>query len=1038
MKHIFLLLLPVALSAQPVVSNIVVDDYNVNGGHSSFRVTWDSDVAPDNQRVQWGPTAAYGKSIYAYAPYGGAARQQILVSGLQAGVDMDGSRTVHVCPQSHNGAGWSSCTGLDQAIAIPAVPTQVHPVPPTLPVVTIIPRPSSGGCTVQTALGDLSDIQAKIDTAVANQPSACQIINITPGGSGANQGGGGHFVPYPNFPPAADADTVPTSTGVDTSTNTLTPSTAINAFANGSRVRLGGGIFGTLPTGLYEGLDYCIAGSTGMAGSSFQLQTWPACDTTVVLGTVGTFSIYVIPYPPPHSNYIQIRCDTSNLPADGIRITPQWKASGGGNQCPWMPNGTGIGAASVGALYIQSTAHHIFIGPGIDFTQASTNQADTTDPKPWPTWISTQVSTDHIAIKQNWFTGLGYPERTWRALAFEGSNFDFAENYLDKIDYWMPARTGMTLTGTSATVIDISSGSYVTGIGNCPSIGASTLTLTGAATGTAFITVLPSKCSITVTTPEGMTLNCTGCTTETGTAFPVTGTGRYSQALVASCVSSGGTWQFCTDYNGSNAGVSVDQSEGPSNITTFGPGPMRFANNYESSHSIFWHFDDSAFCCGRFNASVVPANILFSRNVFTSPDLYRNGAAGNNGLFYSNRNQWECKRCKFVQLDGNEFSGNYSDVNQGPTILINGNAAGAAGNSQNPVPSYAGDFTVTNNLIHDASGGIQIGGGNPNATGVPQLGRRFLIKNNLLYNINGWKYVAALPTHRTGAWGYCFELSFGGEDEIYDHNTCYSAGGQFSLGLLLIAKMIEGFQFTNNALYFHEDAGFHGAVADWGPGGGSSTPDCTGSGTSLTNCVFNNIYNFSNNLLIPGFTNSQTMSGDSATAPVIAAWTKPNTFIPADATVAGRIASSKWNSASASPSAWPAANLRFSTASPYIAGGHNATDGADIGVNQDVLEDALGWITNVRTLDITSTGATIAFHAPDSGTPCYVAYGTGPVGTWTPTAFDPLTWSVSPPQASASQERSIGLSGLSAKTEYFYQVWCGGTAPATTGNLRTI
>ena len=101
----------------------------------------------------------------------------------------------------------------------------------------------------------------------------------------------------------------------------------------------------------------------------------------------------------------------------------------------------------------------------------------------------------------------------------------------------------------------------------------------------------------------------------------------------------------------------------------------------------------------------------------------------------------------------------------------------------------------------------------------------------------------------------------------------------------------------------------------------------------------------------------------------------------------------------------------------------------------DQLEDSLGWIKNVRSLNITSTGATIAFHAPDGGTACYVAYGRAPSGTWTPDAFDPLTLSVSPADTSANQERSIGLSGLSPGTGYFYQVWCGGTAP--TGSSTT-
>jgi hypothetical protein len=100
----------------------------------------------------------------------------------------------------------------------------------------------------------------------------------------------------------------------------------------------------------------------------------------------------------------------------------------------------------------------------------------------------------------------------------------------------------------------------------------------------------------------------------------------------------------------------------------------------------------------------------------------------------------------------------------------------------------------------------------------------------------------------------------------------------------------------------------------------------------------------------------------------------------------------------------------------------------DVGVNQDALEDALGWIKNVRTAAVTATGFTAVFHAPDPSGACYVGYGN---------STNPVTWQRTAADTSASQERSISVTGLTPQTTYSFQIWCANTAVTVTETVRT-
>jgi hypothetical protein len=182
--------------------------------------------------------------------------------------------------------------------------------------------------------------------------------------------------------------------------------------------------------------------------------------------------------------------------------------------------------------------------------------------------------------------------------------------------------------------------------------------------------------------------------------------------------------------------------------------------------------------------------------------------------------------------------------------------------------------------------------------------------------------------------------------------------------------------------------------------------------------MFPDLFTWSSNVLLAGYTDSQNSSGDisaSATATGYSGLT--NTYVPSASTYNARLASMQyWNSNS---------NFRLGVSSPYLV---SATDNTNVGVNMDTLEDAQGLVKNVRALSITSSGFTAAFHAPDPSTSCYVGYGTG---------TDPTAWRRTSPNISASQERSITVSGLTTKTVYNWQVWCVNTAPAATQTVLT-
>lgn len=919
-------LMVTACAAQPIVTNVRVDDV----GHSSVRVTWDGNILPSNQRVQYGPTVNYLYTQYIYSsPSYTATNQQIIITGQAPGSN------IHLCPQSMDSAGnWSSCTGLDKTITFLPMPS-VHPVPATLPEQFIIAEPT--GCLVLTA-SDLNGLQLAVNTAAQDQVNFCYTIKVAAGTILRGQ---------LLIPPASDIDTVASS---NSATNVVTIASVVNSYTNGMRVRVGTDSWvgnSGLPTGLLSGIDYCVLGS----GKNIQLQYWPACNVTVSLGTAGYGPWEIAPYPPMHRNYIQIRTGSDVIAPDNVRTDPSWVSS----MIDWGAAAPVLNASSL-PIRFRGMSHNYYFGPGIHFTTPNSNQIDTTDPQSYMGWSAVNEYQTNIAFKRNVFSG-GYPERVKLPFGFaDGSYLDISDNYFQDISYWRPSKGGLVPSVVNGSTVSVSAGSYFTNIGTCAVATASNVT-SPTGSGTVYLTLNPVTCKVVVSLSD----------------WPRNAAGRYAQALIGTCSYVSGAFTGCINADDvNNYGFSVDATEGPQIVTACGPGPLRVANNWFESHSIIWHLDDS---CSQFPTKYV-ADATFKRNVFSTPDKYRI----TNGPRYSNRNQWECKRCKRVLLEGNRFSGNFADVNTGPSVFINHNA------NQCPQPcvgSDASDFTATNNTIANASAGFQLGGNRPNANYLPTLGRRFTIKNNLVTGIDGWKYSAA---GRPGSPGYCFQLSFGGEDEILDGNTCHSIGGQQSVFMLATAKFIEGLSILNNVFYFHEDQNFHGIGVDWGQGG---TPNCFGlQGKLLLDCFATPKYVWSNNLVVNGYTNSQTLTGVATASAIASAYAGlPGTLFRGESVVPGRITA-----------------LQSSV--------------TGLGVDYNKLDDAQGIIKNTKV-----SGGVVSFHAPDAGAGCWVMYGLKNTS---------VSWARSAVDTSANQERAIPLVGLVSGSTYYYQIWCSGTAPTST------
>jgi len=114
--------------------------------------------------------------------------------------------------------------------------------------------------------------------------------------------------------------------------------------------------------------------------------------------------------------------------------------------------------------------------------------------------------------------------------------------------------------------------------------------------------------------------------------------------------------------------------------------------------------------------------------------------------------------------------------------------------------------------------------------------------------------------------------------------------------------------------------------------------------------------------------------------------------------------------------------------SPLLSRFKTSKDGRNVGADMDAVLQAQGAIQNLRSLNITADSAAIAADVPDAGAACIVGYGPG---------SDVTTWSRSGADSANGTSRTIALTGLAGGTVYNFQLWCAGTAAPGTQQFRT-
>ncbi len=214
----------------PAVSNITADTishsamrlvFNVTGGYSQYRVRY---IA--SPRTCLGGT---GGTVQNNGESSGslvAVRQYADVSGLAP------ATTYNVCPEvSAGGTIWSS--GAQASFTTLALPSP-HPALPIAPATFDTRYPNTSGYTVVTTARDCADLQKKINTAVANQLSAGQVIQI-PAGSVCLAPTTNAANSYWTTPIPPDVKSF-RSTNIDSNTGKIT--IAHHGFSNDQEVRL--------------------------------------------------------------------------------------------------------------------------------------------------------------------------------------------------------------------------------------------------------------------------------------------------------------------------------------------------------------------------------------------------------------------------------------------------------------------------------------------------------------------------------------------------------------------------------------------------------------------------------------------------------------------------------------------------------------------------------------------------------------------------------------------------------------------------------
>jgi hypothetical protein len=463
---------------------------------------------------------------------------------------------------------------------------------------------------------------------------------------------------------------------------------------------------------------------------------------------------------------------------------------------------------------------------------------------------------------------------------------------------------------------------------------------------------------------------------------------------------------------------------------------MSYLNTYWEGTGLLLFWEDSSI--------VDPQHIWVRQNTFFWNNAFKTGWSGSNHYQYANRNGPECKHCRQFTFDGNIINGNWAGISAtGPAVLLhtganNGTVGTAGGIGQ---PGYTvQDIDITNNTCVNSATCFEVGdNGVSNATPEPGAAR-IRVKNNLFQSINGFTQTDGNTGNsgNGGAPGSAIVLDAQIEDLIFDHNTVYDNRGTGPYLWHSVVMQKEGVQVTNNFWWFNASvAGVTSELRNIF----SVIPAINNTGAALLNVEITRGPGtpggiFSNNVGVPFYSNFSNPLAPSGIVPdssictnLGGAWTGtacnggylPN--IMTGASAAANLAAIGFTSTASGM-----VNLKLLYNSPYISGGHQASDGTDIGVDMNALLTAQGAVGTPTVRNIGGSTATISWLVYDGTVACAVDYAAAPNDASTQTGGGRKTASTGPSQ-------SVSLTGLSAGTQYNFRVLCPVNQP--TGGFMT-
>ena len=324
-----------------------------------------------------------------------------------------------------------------------------------------------------------------------------------------------------------------------------------------------------------------------------------------------------------------------------------------------------------------------------------------------------------------------------------------------------------------------------------------------------------------------------------------------------------------------------------------GPGPYKIVNNRleGSGENVMFGGADPRI------PDLVPSDIEFRYNHCFKPLAWKIDDPAYGGTPWTVKNLFELKNARRVLIEGNTFENNWTHAQNGTAILF------TVRNQDGNAPwSAVQDVTVIHNrLVNAPTAFVVMGYDSPNES---QQTRRFLIRNNLFEGVE-----------RTG-----FMITSGSDDIEIDHNTFVSLDylslcmtglrGRDAESGEVVGLPCNRFKLTNNIMGF----GLYGSAID----GGQNT--FTEAFPGLT---------WERNLFVGYGEGRAAMALNNASFP-------RGSLFEAAKTGDGGAGDADWSAVGFTD--YAGGNYRLTEDSKYRG---QATDGADLGVDMDALEEAL-------------------------------------------------------------------------------------------------